>query len=177
MGIGWLSGTENVHEKAMTRMADIFHQEAFANLAKPSSKLRTYWKIKTDIGIEKYLYHITNVETRIAVSRLRLSNHELMIEKGRHLKLDVSQRICPFCEGGCLEDEYHFLLQCKTYASLRNELYLTAHTFSPYFEYYSMEQQLKILLSDEQIVCFTGKFVHKALALRRFLISKHKNLI
>ena len=158
-------------------MADIFHQEAFANLAKTSSKLRTYGKIKTDIGIEKYLYHITNVETRIAVSRLRLSNHELMIEKGRHLKLDVSQRICPFCEGGCLEDEYHFLLQCKTYTSLRNDLYLTAHTFSPYFEYYSMERQLKILLSDEQIVCFTGKFVHKALALRRFLISKHKNLI
>ena len=118
MGIGWLSGTENVHEKAMTRMADIFHQEAFANLAKTSSKLRTYGKIKTDIGIEKYLYHIPNVETRIAVSRLRLSNHELMIEKGKHLKLDVSQRICPFCEGGCLEDEYHFLLQCKTYARL-----------------------------------------------------------
>ena len=96
MGIGWLSGTENVHEKAMTRMADIFHQEAFANLAKTSSKLRTYGKIKTDIGIERYLYHIPNVETRIAVSRLRLSNHQLMIEKGRHLKLDVSQRICPF---------------------------------------------------------------------------------
>ena len=68
MGIGWLSGTGNVHEKAMTRMADIFHQEAFANLAKTSSKLRTYGKIKTDIGIEKYLYHITNVETCIAVS-------------------------------------------------------------------------------------------------------------
>ena len=105
MGIGWLSGTGNVHEKAMTRMADIFHQEAFSNLAKTSSKLRTYGKIKTDIGIEKYLYHIPNVETRIAVSRLRLSNHQLMIEKGRHLKLDVSQRNCPFCEGGCLEDE------------------------------------------------------------------------
>ena len=38
------------------------------------------------------------IATRIAVSRLRLSNHELMIEKGRHLKLDVNQRICPFCE-------------------------------------------------------------------------------
>ena len=105
MGIGWLSGTENVHEKAMTRMADIFLQEAFTNLAKTRSKLRTYGKIKTDIGVERYLYHIPNIETRKAVSRLRLSNHELVIEKGRHLKLDVSQRNCPFCEGGCLEDE------------------------------------------------------------------------
>ena len=123
------------------------------------------------------VYCIPNVETRIAVSRLRLSNHELMIEKGRHLNLDISQRNCPFCEGGCLEDEYHFLLRCKTYSLLRNELYLTAHTFFPCFEYYSKEIQLKILLSDEQIVCFTGKFLHKALALRRFLTANYKNVI
>ena len=70
-----VSGTENVHEKAMTRMADIFHQEAFANLAKTSSKLRTYGKIKTDIGNEKYF--VSYYKCRIAVSRFRLSNHEL----------------------------------------------------------------------------------------------------
>ena len=177
IGIGGLSKNEYVHNTAIKRMTDIFHQEAFAEINRDESKLRTYAKIKTEIGIEKYLFCIPNVETRIAVSRIRLSNHDLMIEKGRHLNLEISRRNCPLCTGCFLEDEYHFLLWCKTFSPLRNELFLAAKTFFHRFEYYSREQQLKMLLSDEQIVNITGNFLRKALELRRFLIENHKNVI
>ena len=177
MGIGGLSRNECIHKTAIKRMTDIFHQEAFAEINREGSKLRTYGKIKTEIGMEKYLCCIPNVEMRIAVSRIRLSNHDLMIEKGRHLKLELSRRNCPFCLGGLLEDEYHFLLRCKTFSPLRNELFLASKKVFHRFEHYSKEQQLKTLLSDELIVNITGNFLRKALELRRFLIKNHKNVI
>ena len=88
----------------MKRMSDIFHQEAFTEINGDRSKLRTYGKIKSKIGTEKYLL-------RIILSRFRLSNHNLMIEKGRHQKLQLNQRNYPFCQGGLLEDEYHFIFR------------------------------------------------------------------
>ena len=94
----------------MKRRSDIFHQEAFTEINRDRSKLRTYGKIKSKIGMEKYLLRIPNVEKRIIVSRFRLFNHDLMTEKGRRHKLELNQRYCPFCQGGLLEDEYHFIL-------------------------------------------------------------------
>ena len=83
-----------VHVAAMRRMADIFHQEAFAEVNRVGNKLMTYAKIKQEKGLENYLTNIKNVERRITLSKIRLSNHELMIKKGRHQKLEVNQGNC-----------------------------------------------------------------------------------
>ena len=131
MGIGGRDVDKLVHVKAMRRMADIFHQEAFADINREGSKLTTYAKIKEEKGFENYLSNIKNVERRITLSKIRLSNHDLMIEKGRHLKLEVNQRNCPFCPGNLLEDEVPFLLTCKTFSCLRNELFLRVKHFVP----------------------------------------------
>ena len=47
----------------------------------------SYCKYKSRIHLETYLSQ-TNLsfQEKIAISRLRLSNHSLMIEKGRHAK-------------------------------------------------------------------------------------------
>ena len=45
----------------------------------------------TPIYLEKYLILVKNTKRRIALSRLRLSNHNLMIEKGRHLRPQVER--------------------------------------------------------------------------------------
>ena len=95
IGIGGDSRNERVHKTAMKRMSDIFHQEAFTEINRDRSKLRTCGKIKSKIGMEKYLLRIPNVEKRIIVSRFCLSNHDL-IEKCRHHKLELNQRNCPF---------------------------------------------------------------------------------
>ena len=47
------------------------------------------------------------------MSKFRLSNHRLMIEKGRH-----NNRKCPFCLTH-IEDETHFLINCPIYSSIR----------------------------------------------------------
>ena len=109
------------------RMTDIFYQEAFTTINNEGSKLRTFGKLKTDIGRTKYLTQVKHIENRVALSKMRLSNHYLMIEKGRHLKIDKTERFCPFCPNH-VETELHFLLQCKTFSPLRRILISEVYT-------------------------------------------------
>ena len=121
---------------------------------------------------------MANVEKRTAVTKIRLSNRDLMIEKGRHQRLHLSQRNCPLCVGYLLEKESHLILRCSTFSLLRKELYVVVtKQFIPRFGFLSKDEQLKTLLSDGKIVISTGIFLHKALTLRRFLLDEHKNVI
>jgi hypothetical protein len=48
-------------------------------------KLRTYLKIKTNVGYENYVSIIKNFEQRRWLSKLRISAHKLQIEIGRSI--------------------------------------------------------------------------------------------
>ena len=117
----YLEQNRNAHITIFQRLIDTFHQNAFSEIGRESSKLRTYHIIKTKIGYEDYLNEIQNIEARVAFTKFRLSNHSLMIEIGRHQRIDKSLRHCPFCPSE-IEDELHFLIECKTYRSHRKEL-------------------------------------------------------
>ena len=47
-----------------------------------------------------------------------------MIERGRYAspKIPVDDRLCIYCDLGEVEDEFHFMLKCKLYDSLRTQL-------------------------------------------------------
>ena len=177
LGIGEDNKSNLLGIRAMQRMADIFHQEAFTDINREGSKLRTYAKLKSQRGLENYLNTITNVENRICLSKVRLSNHDLMIEKGRHLRLEAYQRNCPLCPLAVVEDESHFLLECQTFSLLRDEMFLHAKYLFTGFENLSREQKLKYLLSDDKMMTHTGTYLQKGLKLRRFLLNKHKNAL
>ena len=108
--------------------------------------------------------------------------HDLMVEKGRHQRLNLSQRNCPFCFGNLLENESHLLLTCNTFSILRKELCVVAKQFIPRLELLSKEEQLKallsdgkvvistgILLGDGKVVISTGILLHGALAQKRYI--------
>ena len=63
---------KNVHNKLFHRLSEIFHQNAFNTITSQHSKLRTYGKIKKHIGFEEYLTDVTNVEHRVAMTKLKL---------------------------------------------------------------------------------------------------------
>ena len=65
---------------------------------------------------EDHLHQVTNTRHRIALTKLRLSNHRLAIETGRY-----SERTCPICKID-MEDEYHFLNICPAYQEKRSTL-------------------------------------------------------
>ncbi len=87
------------------------------------NKLRTYRKFKNDHMQEKYLTIIKDSYIRSSVTRMRLSAHRLMIERGRHLKLSVEQRICTKCDQNLVEDEFHAIMICKKYDNERTQLF------------------------------------------------------
>ena len=56
------------------------------------------------------------------VVRFRISNSILMLEKGRHRKIDLENRVCPLCKFE-VEDELHFTIKCTKLQELRNKFY------------------------------------------------------
>ena len=126
----------------MGKAKDMYHQDAFSNITNPESKLRTYGLIKHDIGREQYLMLIKNTKRRQKLTKLRLSNHKLMVEVGRHMKpkQPVEKRICQICQVET-EDEIHFLVKCKFYEDLRKPLFEQCIELRPQFPYYSTTEQ------------------------------------
>ena len=111
----------NAHKKLFTRQTDIYNQTALNNITSPNSKLRTYSLVKNKPGTESYLNTISNTKYRVMLSKFRLSNHELMIEKGRHTGVIRTQRYCPMCHDQAIEDEIHFLITCPSFNAIRRD--------------------------------------------------------
>ena len=123
-----------IHNLVHKNQFEIFHQNAIQIINNPESKLRTYGLFKTEVGCEKYLSEIKNLALRQALTKFRLSNHVLNIEKGRHTnpKTPKEARFCPFCPKK-VEDEIHFLLNCPIYRIPRGELMIAITNKKPSF--------------------------------------------
>ena len=167
--------TDHTEQIYFRRKSDIFHQNAFGKISEDSSKLRTYGLLKTEIGFENYLSEITSIQDRTALTKFRLSNHTLMIEKMRQLKPkpEVHERLCPFCPEH-VEDEQHFLINCRTFNIHRAALLNHTNNIIVGFEYLNDKQKLIKLASDPKILKETAKYLRKTLELREFLLKSHK---
>ena len=172
------SGVEKTDVKIrnclLPRLMDIFHQEAHLDINRDSSKLRTYRELKTRLGMEKYLLCPINLKERISLTKLRLSNHSLMIETGRYLKLEMLRRCCPFCPN-IIESEQHFLLYCRIYSIIREELFLGVLPDFPLFNLLSEREKFITLMTDDRCMQLTARYTHKAFEIRSFLINAPKN--
>ena len=86
--------------------------------------LRSYSLYKHGFYFEPYLDSISDSRYRTAITRLRTSSHVLEIERGRYTvpKTAVGDRLCKICHQ--IEDEAHFLIDCKLYDIHRQEFML-----------------------------------------------------
>ena len=150
------------------RASDIFHQEAFSEIHRGESKLRTYAKLKTKIGLENYLLNLSNIEDRISLTKIRLSNHKLNIEVGRHGKIPKNERYCPFCPT-LIEDEMHFLLLCPAYSTNRAEL---LDEVNRGMQQMDQESLFAFLMTNSDIIHITANFLKTAIHIR---VSLEKN--
>ena len=166
----------NCHIKIFQRLRDIFHQDAFAEINQPNSKLRTYKHFKTKIGIESYLNVIPCSKERVAMSKCLLSNHNLMIEKGRHSKIRKDLRFFPFCPDK-IEDEMHFLIICKGFNKQREELFSKIIGTNSYFQHLNNVEKLKFLLTNNGTIRNTAQYIQQNLELRESLIIDRLVLI
>ena len=85
-----------INRRIFQTLSDVFHQNAFESINEENSKLRTNAIFKKNIGPESYLSQIKTPTIRTLLSKLRLSNHALMIETGRHNKISKEMRFTLF---------------------------------------------------------------------------------
>ena len=55
-----------------------------------------YREINTNFDLQSYLLKIQNSKQRQALSKLRLSSHDLLIETGRHSGIAIEEKIQSF---------------------------------------------------------------------------------
>ena len=157
-------------------MNNIFHQDSFSEIKEGSSKLRMYSIIRTQMGYENYLSEIRNTQDRISFTKLRLSNHQLLIETGRHRQIEKHQRFCPFCPHK-IEDELHFLLECKVYRTLQNELFEKAVMEDNNFANLGKNEKFVFLMTCPEIVPHTAGYINRMFHVREYLLGNHKNCL
>jgi hypothetical protein len=131
--------------------------------------LRTYNLIKEQFMCERYLTCVTNFKYRNALCKLRTGSHTLEIERGRHVnpKVDRAKRLCKLCKN--IEDEFHFLIECKLYDKDRDELFKNIICHIPNFcNMDGMEKFKNIMTSENDIVLsLAGKFIYKSFLKRQ----------
>jgi hypothetical protein len=128
-----------------------------------SSKCTVYKHLIDTWSMQRYLC-MPGIEasSRKAISKIRLSSHKLQIECGRYTKTVRSERSCPVCQSGIVEDEYHYLLVCPLYSELRLKF------IKPYYFVRPSMWKLILLLSNTSQTTMgnLGKFLAKATKLR-----------
>ena len=123
------------------------------------NKLRTYRLFKTVYECEPYLYTVSDYKTRQCLSKLRISNHRLKIETGRFNNTPVEQRKCNECDK--IEDELHFLTECKRFNDERNILYEVILKTCENFAELSHKDKMIYMMStcNKDVINKLGKFV------------------
>ena len=85
--------------------------------------MKLYRSIKKDFGLENHVKLNLSRNERSVLSQLRCSILPIQIEIGRFNNLKIEERLCPICNTGSIETEYHFLFECPKYQNSREEFY------------------------------------------------------
>ena len=117
----------NIYEKSkleLNRICQDSYDRFWREKINESPKAVSYATFKRTVHYEKYLDQIKNPKYKKSLSRFRLSNHDLLIEKGRYMrpKLERQDRKCFNCESE-IEDEQHFIVKCPFYIEERQKLF------------------------------------------------------
>ena len=136
-------------------------------LARKDSKLKHLPFIKPYYHISEYLAWVSRVSDRISISKLRLSNHDLEIERERYKNIERNKRFCSHCVME-VEDEMHFLLSCNRYNSSRNKLFKEVQLVHTNLNILSKEDKFLFLMAcRKSIANSVGAFITKAFELRQ----------
>ena len=109
-----------------------------------NGRLDFYNKCKNSFKFEDYLNKL-QFNKRKLVIKLRCSDHELEIEKGRHKKIPREMRLCKSCTMGKIETEDHFLTECNLYDDIR-EITIGNNNLDNLFEVDTVELLGKFIL-------------------------------
>ena len=133
------------------------------------NKLRFYSQFKSCFKTEYYMENVLNRNQRCWISRLRVSAHNLAIEKLRYHRPPIPPelRFCDYCGGGTQnplkfqDSEVHFLTECKTFEIKRACFLKRLECYVPKINAMSKEDQIKTMLcpTSPQAAKLVNKFI------------------
>ena len=112
--------------------------------------IRTYRKLKLEYETEFFLYLDVDRSAISCFVKIPISNSILNIEKGRHLKIPVEQRICPLCKQE-IEDEYQFIMKCQNLDELKNKFVDEIISVVPHFSAMNNTEKFNFILSSQDL--------------------------
>jgi hypothetical protein len=114
-----------------------------------SGKLDLYASIKGNFEQESYL-ELKDFSSRNAISKMRISAHELPIETGRYSGIPRNERVCPLCNNG-VDNELPYLLECNMPKMINTRVPILQKVMSndSLFHSMSQDQKCKYLLSTD----------------------------
>jgi len=123
-------------------------------LSQGNSELENYFNLKTDFVKEAYL-SIKDFSIRRAICKMRISAHDLKIEKDRYNKkyIERTQRLCHHClsHGSNSLDETHFTVNCPLYNEQRKSLFDIVITFCTNFKELPYDKKYFWLFTNEHL--------------------------
>ena len=116
------------------RLSDIHLQNLISEL-QANGQCTTYKLLKStpENNLTFYL-KVLDRGTRLPITKIRCVNNKLPIVTGRYQNLDRKDRICTLCNTNGtsqLGDEYHFVMECPYFTSLRKSLLNKYYTQRP----------------------------------------------
>ena len=125
------------------------------------TKADCYKQFKSEVKCEKYLQTVKNRKHRVTLSKLRLSDHILEIETGRH-NVPITPRelrFCPHCINQ-VESEQHFLIQCPEY----NRTILMDKFSETYPQFRALDNENKFIFmlsqENEELTKLLANYLH-----------------
>ena len=140
-------------------------------------KADTFRLFKDSVKFERYLDDIKIRKHRVSLAKFRVSDHCLMIEKGRHARPVISResRFCPHCPL-IVESEEHFLTECPSYN--RTAFFIDVGAKVPQFTDLDNHSKFIYLMSqeDRELTQELAVKVHRWLNSRREIEAQQKEL-
>jgi hypothetical protein len=144
-----------------SRIVEIYFQSWYGKINN-STRLQSYCLMKHNHNFEKYLDYIKENKYRTALTRFRLSSHNLAIETGRYNMVDRAERICLNCNMNVIENEFHFLLICPKYSDLRKK-YIKKY----YYQWPTIQKLENLFAADSKLTqTKIAKYIYHATKLR-----------
>jgi hypothetical protein len=119
------------------------------------------YKFLNENEMEYYLSH-PDRNVRFILTKFRLSEHKLLIEIGRNLKIRRDQRLCAICN--VLEDGFYFFFECKRNTNNRNILYQYFQNI--YSNFLELNHEEKLNPSTPEQIRTVTSFIRQSLELR-----------
>ena len=120
-----------------------------------SSKLSFYHEHKSKFAREVYLDETKGFSRRYSTTKLRISAHDLEIERGRYSKIPRETRTCKWCNTSMgvkvIESENHVLFECDLYADLRAKFISKLNKSPPYSSPDTNEPQQNLVVNNKNI--------------------------